>query len=226
MFEILWRVITLAATINANERKDLRHSATKEIREKGLIPAVVYGKDREPTTISVDSIELLKTVRDEGRNAVLSLQVEGDTVDVMLHDYQVDPVKDKLLHADFYAVNMSQEMDVNVPIRLEGEAQGARDGGVVQQPLYELSVRAKPRDIPEEITIDVSELGVGDSLLVSDLKGASSYEILEDENTTIVTVLVPDEEPEETVEEEPTEPELVDGEDTDEASEGSEENNQ
>lgn len=216
----------MAATIKANGRKDLKHSATKEIRERGHIPAIVYGKDREPTAISVDSIELLKTVRDEGRNAVLSLDVEGDTVDVMLHDYQVDPVKDKLLHADFYAVDMDREMDVQVPIHLEGEAAGSGEGGVLQQPLYELSVRAKPRDIPEEITLDVSELQIGDSLLVSDIKGAANYEILEDENTTIASVIVADEEPEETVEEEPAEPELVDGEDTGDSNEGSEEGNE
>lgn len=217
-------MINLAATLKASERKDLKHSATKEIRDQGLIPAVVYGKNREPQTISVDSIELLKTVRDEGRNAVLSLEVEGDKVDVMLHDYQVDPVKDKLLHADFYAVNMSQEMDVHVPIHVEGEAQGSKDGGVLQQPLYELAVRAKPRDIPEEITVDVTNLGIGDSIMVSDLKGASNYEILEDENTTIVSVLVADEEPEETVAEETAEPELVDAEKP--GADNEEENNQ
>lgn len=214
----------MAATLKANKRDDLKHSATKEIREQGLIPAIVYGKGREPKTVSVDSIELLKTVRDEGRNAVLSLEVEGETVDVMLHDYQVDPVKDKLLHADFYAVNMSQEMDVQVPVHLEGEAQGAKDGGVLQQPLYELSVRAKPRDIPEEIRLDVSDLQIGDSLMVSDIKASKGYEILDDENTTVVSVLVPDEEPEETSEEEPAEPELVDGEDSEE--ETGEDNNQ
>lgn len=210
----------MAVTLKADQRKDLKRSYTKEIRSKGLIPAVVYGKGKEPKTIAVDSINLLKTVRDEGRNAVISLEVEGDTsVDVMLYDYQVDPIKDQLLHADFYAVDMSQEIDVEVPIHIDGEAPGSKEGGVLQQPLYELSVRAKPREIPEEIRVDVSELQVGDSIMVSDLN-AGNYEILTDENTTIASVIVADEEPEETVEEDETaEPELVDAEDTEESSE-------
>ncbi len=198
-------MIELAVALQAKARHDLQTSTTKELRSTGDVPAIVYGYNVEPKTVSVNSMELLKTVRDEGKNAIISLKVDGESFDVMLHDYQIDPIKDELVHADFYVVNMKEEMDVQVPISLEGEAKGANEGGVVQQPLYELAVRAKPNDIPEQISIDVSDLGVGDSILVSDLKEGKNYEILEDENTTIVSVLVPDEEPpeEETTEEEP-----------------------
>ncbi|RCW63052.1 50S ribosomal protein L25/general stress protein Ctc [Saliterribacillus persicus] len=201
----------MAVKLKTDNRDDLRSSVTKELRLAGEVPAIVYGYNVEPKTVAVNSIELLKTVRDEGKNAIISLQVDGKSVDVMLHDYQVDPLKGQLLHADFYVVNMSEEMDVQVPIVLDGEAQGAKDGGVLQQPLYEIAVRAKPNDIPEQITIDVAALEVGDSILVGDLKEGKNYEILEDENTTIVSILVPDEEPEETdaEEEEASEPELV-----------------
>ncbi|ELK48347.1 50S ribosomal protein L25/general stress protein Ctc [Halobacillus sp. ACCC02827] len=188
----------MAITLKANQRKDLKQSATRELRLNGNVPSVVYGKEKEPITVAVNSIELLKTVRDEGKNAIISLDIDGkDKVDVMLHEYQVDPLKDQLIHADFYIVNMSEEMDVEVPVRLEGEAAGAREGGVVQQPLYELAVRAKPADIPEEIVVDVSELNIGDSVMVSDLKESRGYEITEDDNTTIVSVTPPEEMPEE-----------------------------
>src|SRR5699024_1981752 len=111
-----------------------------------------------------ESIELLKTMRDEGRNAVISLDIDnGDTVDVMVHDYQKDPVKWDVTHIDFYVVDMSEAMDVGVALYLDGDAQGVKDGGILQQPLYELQVRAKPRDIPEEIRVDISELAIGDS---------------------------------------------------------------
>lgn len=206
--------MNLAVQLKAKKREDLQKSSTKKIRQSGRIPAVVYGNNKQSNTISVDSIELLKTVRDEGRNAIISLDVEGNSVDVMLHDYQIEPIRDELVHADFYVVNMSQEMDVEVTVRLEGESQGAKEGGVLQQPLYALAVRAKPADIPEEITIDVSDLQIGDSIMVSDLKDGKNYEILEDENTTIVTVTAPDtaeeeEEEEETTEEDPAEPEVI-----------------
>src|SRR5699024_7485137 len=161
--------------------------ATKKIREKGFIPSVVYGQSTEPMTISVEGIELLKTVRDEGRNAILTLDVEGDEpLDVMLHDYQTDPVSKEVQHIDFYIVNLT------------GEAVGSKESGIVQQPSYELQVRAMPRDIPEEINVNIDELDIGDSISVSDLPVSDLYEFLDDEDTTIVTVLPPEEEEEET----------------------------
>ncbi|WP_077623899.1 50S ribosomal protein L25/general stress protein Ctc [Sediminibacillus massiliensis] len=208
----------MAVKLKADKREDLKSSYTRKIRKEGFVPAVVYGKGKEPKTVAVNSIELLKTVRDEGRNAIISLNVEGDSpVDVMLHDYQVEPIKDELIHADFYAVNMSQEIDVEVPIHLDGEAQGSKDGGVLQQPLYYLAVRAKPGNIPEEIKVDVSKLEVGDSITVADLKSSNEYEITEDENTTVVSILTPDSGTvEEDTDEGQSEPELVGAEDNSE----------
>ncbi|MDL4840472.1 50S ribosomal protein L25/general stress protein Ctc [Aquibacillus rhizosphaerae] len=203
----------MAVKLKADKRPDLKKSYTKKIRQAGDIPAIVYGSKKEARAISINSLELLKTVRDEGKNAIISLELDGESVDVMLHDYQIEPLKDELVHADFYIVNMSQEMDVEVVIHLDGEAQGVKDGGVMQQPLHDLAVRAKPRDIPEEIKVDVSKLEIGDSITVADLKEGKNYEILEDEETTIVTILTPDkgttEEDDEEADEEQAEPELV-----------------
>lgn len=205
-------MIQMAVKLKATKREDLTKSTTKQIRNEGRVPAVIYGKAKDAQSISVDSVELVKTVRDEGRNAIISLNIENDKpVDVMLHEYQIDPLRDELVHADFYIVNMSEDMDVEVPLRLDGEAQGSKDGGVLQQPLYELQVRAKPGDIPEEIVVDISELAIGDTIAIADLPKASNYEFLEDEDTTIATVLPPD--TLDDVEEAPdenNEPELVD----------------
>lgn len=209
----------MAVTLKATQRKDHKQSATKQLRKSGEVPAVLYGKEDESTSIAVNRIELVKTVRDEGRNAIISLDVEnGKTKDVMLHDYQMDPIKDELLHADFYIVDMQEEMDVEVSLRLEGEAPGAKEGGVLQQPVFELQVRAKPADIPEEINVDVSELEIGDSISLSDIPRASNYELTDDEDTTLATVVPPtEEEPEEPVEEDASaEPELVNAEEDDE----------
>ncbi|MFC4389309.1 50S ribosomal protein L25/general stress protein Ctc [Gracilibacillus marinus] len=197
----------MATKLVAKNRDNLTSSNTREVRAQGDVPAIVYGYKVEPQPIAVNSIELVKTVRDEGKNAIISLQVDNNTYDVMLHEFQVDPLKNEVVHADFYVVNMSQDVDVQVPIVLEGEAKGASEGGVVQQPLYELSLRAKPNNIPDQITVDISELEVGDSILVEDLKGSSKYEILEDDATAIVSVLVPDQEPEADTEEDSIEEE-------------------
>lgn len=183
----------MSVKLRATLRNSQERSALRKTRESGHIPGVVYGKGKDSKAIAVDSIALVKTVRDEGRNAIITLDIENDThVDVMLHDYQMDSIKDELIHADFYIVNMSEEMDVEVPVHLEGEAQGSKDGGVLQQPMYVLQVRAKPGDIPEEITVDVSKLDVGDSIEVADLPKSNNYEFLEDADTTIVTVVPPD----------------------------------
>lgn len=183
----------MALDLKAAKREDFKHSTTKQLRQEGLVPAVVYGQDKGPKHASVVSIDLLKMVRDEGRNAIISLNIDGDKpVDVMLHDYQMDPIKNELVHVDFYIVNMSEEMDVEVSLRLEGEAQGSKDGGVLQQPLYELQVRAKPNNIPDEITVDVAALEIGDSITIGDLPVSDKYEFLEETDTTIATVLQPD----------------------------------
>lgn len=222
---ILWRVINVAVTVKANTREDFRRSATNELRKNGKVPAVVYGQNQDPVSISVDSLELLKTLRDEGRNVIISLDVEGKSpIDVMLHEHQIEPIRDELHHADFFRIDMSSEVDVQVPIHIDGDAVGVREGGILSQPLHELSIRAKPNEIPEEIKVDVSNLDVNDSLLVSDLKEGRNYEIMEDETTTIVTILPPqteeEVEPDEGLDEQ-QEPEVLNqkGEDEEEKSE-------
>lgn len=189
----------MAVKLKATQRNDLKGSATKQLRHDGKIPSVVYSKGEGAKTIAVDNIELLKTVRDEGRNAVIALEIEeGETLDVMLHEYQVDPVKGDVIHADFYEFDASAEMDVLVTLNLVGEAAGSKKGGILQQPFYELDVRAKPKDIPEEITVDISELEIGDSISISDLPVSDKYEFLDDADAAVAVVLPPEEEEEET----------------------------
>lgn len=183
----------MTVKLRATLRNSQERSALRKTRDSGHVPAVVYGKAKESKSIAVDSIALVKTVRDEGRNAIITLDIENDKpVDVMLHDYQMNPIKDELIHVDFYIVNMSEEMDVDVQLHLVGEAQGSKNGGVLQQPMYEISVRAKPGNIPDEISVDVSKLEVGDSISIADLPKGENYEFLEDEDTTIATVIPPD----------------------------------
>src|SRR5690625_741584 len=179
----------MAVKLKAKQREDLRSSVTKALRQSGQIPAVVYGKDKDSTPISVDSLELIRTVREEGQNAIISLDIEdGQTVDVMLYDYQMHPVRDEVTHADFYIVDLTEEMDVEVTIRLEGEAEGAREGGILQQPLFELQVRATPRAIPEEIVVDVSALEIGDTITVADIQVEGDYTILDEPDTAVAKI--------------------------------------
>lgn len=187
----------MAISLQAKKREDLSRGVTKQIRREGDIPAVVYGKNKEPVTVSVNHLELVKTIRDEGRNAIITLDIEGnDKIDVLLHGYQTDPVKGDVIHADFFAVDLTEEMDIAVPVRLDGDAIGVRDGGVLQQPVFELQIRVKPQDIPDEIVVNVEELNIGDTISVADLAKSDKYEILDDPETAVATVTAPQEEAE------------------------------
>src|SRR5690625_4636588 len=210
----------MSLTIKAQERNNLKKSHTKSLRENGFIPAVVYGKGKDPVTVAVNNIELVKKVRDEGRNAVFSLVLEGGgSYNVLLYDYQMDQIKNELIHADFYQVDATTEVDVEVNVQLEGEAKGTKDGGVIQQTLYTINVRTTPTNIPEVITVNISDLDIGDTIAVSDLKSSNDYEILDEDEATIVTVVAP--QAEET--DEDTEDEAADDETEAQAEENNEE---
>lgn len=206
------------ATLKAVKRDDHRLSVTKQLRKEGLVPGVVYGKKHGNESVAINALELLKLLREEGRNAIISLEIgEEKPVEVMLHDHQMDAIRNELLHVDFFAVDMDEEIDVEVPIAIVGDPVGASDGGILQQPVFELVVRAKPNQIPDEITVDVSSLGIGDVITVADLKTTDEYTIFEDTDTTIATVLPPESEDVEEVEVDlDAQPELIGAEEEDE----------
>lgn len=211
--------MNMAVKLKALKRDNKTRSEIKGIRDSGQVPAVVYGKDKETQNVAVESIALLKTLRDEGRNAIITLEVEGDSsVDVMLHEYQMEPIKDTLVHVDFYIVDMSEEMEVSVPVHVEGEAVGTKEGGILQQPLYEIVINVKPADIPDSITVDVSKLEIGDVIAISDLPQSDKYTYSDEEDVVVVSVVPPAaEEPETDSEEASAEPELIGKKDSDEA---------
>lgn len=214
----------MAIKLKATKRDDLTRSATKQLRDNGFIPSVVYGKDKDSLSVSIKGIELIKTIRDEGRNAIITLEIaDAEAVQVMLHEYQVDRLTQNVTHADFYIVDMTIERDFEVSINLVGEPIGAKEGGIIQQPLYELAIRAMPSDIPDEIAVDISNLDIGDTIVVSDLVIDGNYEITTEDDATVVTMTAPMSEEELEALDAPSddvsvEPELVDqkGEDEEE----------
>lgn len=201
----------MAVVLQAQTRDNDKKSTVKRIRREGNVPAVVYGNGVESRSIYFSSSDFIKVIRKAGRNGVITLKIENEDYPVMVHDLQHDVLKDQLIHADFYKVDMSTEVDAEVAVHLIGESAGQKEGGVVQQLLHELHVRALPADIPESIEADVEALNIGDSLSVGDVKVSGSYEILNDPGETIVSVTPPQavEEPE--TEDADQEPELVDG---------------
>ncbi|MET3700062.1 large subunit ribosomal protein L25 [Bacillus oleivorans] len=184
-------------TLEAEKREKSRHSVLTGLRQEGKIPAVVYGRKSESMPISVREKDFLKTIREAGRNGIISLNINGNKTDVILTDYQHDFLKNEIIHADFFSVDMSSDIEVEVQVVLVGEAAGVKDGGVLQQATHELSIKAKPKDIPSAIEVDITSLQVGDTVTVADLKGKGAiYEIKHDDSLVIASILPPKQEEE------------------------------
>jgi large subunit ribosomal protein L25 len=186
----------MGSMLAAKKRKEFRKSELRTIRDNGWIPAVVYGSKVGSNPVSVNSADLTKTLRSVGRNGVISLDVEGNKQDVILTEYQEDTVKNEIIHADFLAVNNSSKINVNVRLGLFGEAAGVKDGGVLQQPLYEVSITASPANIPQQIEIDISHLKIGETVTVADIPTMGAYTIHNDGEEVIASILPPKQEEE------------------------------
>lgn len=179
------------ATLTAKERTDFTRSSLRNIRTSGHVPGIIYGKDTGNKPVSLDSVELIKTLRDEGKNAVITLEVGGEKHSVMVTDLQTDPLKNEITHADFQVVNMSEDIEVEVPIHLTGEAIGVKNGGVLQQPLYALTVKAKPKAIPQAIEADISSLDVNEVLTIADLPAGGDYSFHHESDEVVASILPP-----------------------------------
>lgn len=185
------------AKLASNSRAEKsKQSELKELRQTGKVPAVVYGFETENTSLSVDENEFIKVIREVGRNGVIDLEIADGVTQVMVNEYQFDALKNQITHIDFIAINMQTEVTVEVQIELTGEAPGQKEGGVLEQPLFEVSVTAKPADIPETIEVDISELNVGDSIHVEDIRSKGNFVIENEDADALVIISAPTEEPE------------------------------
>lgn len=180
-----------------------------------MVPITVYGGGGETVAAAAPLGELAALLRSEaGRNSIFTLDVEGvGASEVMFHDRQIDPVRGRLVHADFQRLVKGQKIEVTVPLHLVGEPVGVREQqGVLEQPMREVEIRCEPREIPDAIDVDVSNLGVHDVLHVSDIAVSANIEILNDADSVIATVGIIKEEPVAvpvTEEEVPAEPEVI-----------------
>lgn len=181
----------MSVIVHAKAREAHKRAVLTELREGGFVPAVVYGYKIETTPIAVDERDFEKTLREDGRNAVMSLDVDGKQVNAVLAEVQKDPVKGNLIHLDFLAVNMNKKIELDVPVLIVGDSVGVREGGSLQMPNREVKLNVEPSKIPELIEVDITALGIGDSISVADIREQVEFEIMQEDDFVLASVLPP-----------------------------------
>lgn len=160
------------------EKRDAATKA-KSLRDKGVLPAVIYGRSEESTPIAVDAKTFGKLYKAAGESTVITIKGLGATKDALIHDVAFDPVDGHPVHVDFYAIEKGQKVTVSVPLEFDGVSPAVKDlGGVLVKVIHELEITVEPKDLPQHITVDISALkNIDDKILVSDLKLPASAEV-------------------------------------------------
>jgi large subunit ribosomal protein L25 len=185
-------------TVRATTREGRGKNDARRARVAGMVPVTVYGGQGGTVAALAPLRDLAAILRSEsGRNTIFTLDIDGvGASEVMFHERQVDPVRGRLIHADFKRLVKGQKIEVTVPLHLTGEPFGVREEqGVLEQIIRELEIRCEPREIPDVINVDVSNLGVHDVLHISDIQVDERIEILNPADTVIATVGIVKEEP-------------------------------
>jgi large subunit ribosomal protein L25 len=198
----------------ARTRTALGSAASRRIRREGLVPGVLYQQGAASIAFAATERDVRRLMHAEGaRTAVIDVTIDGETPrPALLKDWQLHPVRDEVIHLDLQQVDLKVVVEAAVPVSLIGTPVGVRDGGVLDQPLREVTVRALPDALPDAIELDVAQLGPGDALHLVDLHAPEGVEILGDPDAVVASVMAAGGgEPEAGEDEGGQEPELVGG---------------
>lgn len=181
--------------VEVGPRESSGKNESRRLRRAGKIPAILYGADKDPVPLVVDPDQIERILHSEsGANTLFRLGLAGTEKQrhVMIREYQVDPVKGQLIHADFVRIKMDEVIEVSVPVRLVGEAVGVKvDGGLLEHVTRSVDISCLPTNIPEHIDVDVSNLKIGESIKVSDLQASGQYTMLTEAGQTLVVCAAP-----------------------------------
>ena len=177
--------------LNLERRSDVGKGFARRARMAGYIPGVVYGPEIDAVPVAVEEREFRTAMRGATGSSILNLTLEGKKTKAVLREMQRDPVTSRVMHLDFHAISMNRPIHVSIPIRLTGTPVGVKvDGGIMQTTMRELDISCLPANIPDELEIDVAELGIGDSIHVSDV-AVEKVDILAEARQTIVVISAP-----------------------------------
>jgi large subunit ribosomal protein L25 len=188
--------------LKAYPRTQVRRGEVKKLRGSGRVPAIIYGRQAKPQNLEVSEKEFGDLIhRSVSENLLVDLSVENDARAkrlALVQEIQHYPLDGKVLHVDFHEVSENEKVTVNVPVETTGEAAGVKNsGGVLEHVLFKLKVRSLPKDLPEQIIVDVSSLELGKAVHIGEIKLPEGVEILGDKNIPVVSVAMPRTEEEE-----------------------------
>ena len=192
--------------LNAKSRETSGKGAARKLRRNNALPAIVYGAEKDPEMLSLETVEFVKIIRKHGSTGLFfNLKVEGGSGKekiVMLKDVQMDTFGLNYLHVDLHEIGMDTKVTVSIPVETIGDCPGVKEGGLLQIIRRELDVICKPGDTPDSIQIDITDLEVGDSVHVEDIDLGEDVDIPHEVNFTIITVVPPTVDEQEVEEEE------------------------
>src|SRR5213595_3577808 len=180
-------------SFNAVARDTTGKGAARSLRSRGQVPAVIYGHDHAPQALSLNARDLDKMLGNiQAESTVIEVTVDGHTSKTLIREIQRHPIKRQILHVDFQALVAGEKVTVSIPIVLIGIAEGVRlEGGVLDQTLRELEIEVDPSNIPDHVELDVTNLVIGDSLHVSDIKLPEGVEVQDDPETSVAVLAAP-----------------------------------
>lgn len=179
--------------LSVEPRTGTGKGSARALRRSEMIPAIVYGHGFDPVPLKVKLSEIKRLLHHETiESVILKTQINGVEENLIVKSIQRHPLTHDILHIDFQRIKLTEKITTHVPIELQGEPIGVKqDGGVLDFLLREVEVRCLPTEIPEHITVDVSELKIGDSLRIGDLQLPDNIEVLTDPETPFVVIAAP-----------------------------------
>jgi len=181
--------------ISAHKRDQLGSLASRRVRRAGQVPAVVYGHEQAPAHVSVASHDLQNLIKN--RERVFEIDVEGQVEETMLRDLQWDTFGTEILHVDLIRINASERVTVEVQVKLRGTSPGVVSGGMIEQPLHSLELDCLAHNIPDELSVRINALEIGDAIYVRDLEVPRGSKLHNADDQIVVHVVDPQGEEEE-----------------------------
>jgi large subunit ribosomal protein L25 len=177
--------------ISATARDKSGKGSARQSRLQGMIPGVVYGPEIDPMPLSINEREFRTAMKHASGGSIINLEVGGKTSKVLVRELQRDPVTSRVIHVDFHAISMNKPIHVRIPILLTGMARGVKtDGGIMQVTMRDVEISCLPADIPDNVEINVDDLGIGDAIHIGDLN-IPNAKIMAEAQRTVVVISAP-----------------------------------